>query len=134
MAATVGAAGLIDTDILIDAARGVAAAVAFVAAQRAGGGVHISVISAMELVAGCQNKRDLAAVQQFLQAVVTVPVSSTTSQAASALMETFFLSHGLLIPDALIAATAQEMGATLYTKNIRHFQMIPSLAVVRPYR
>jgi hypothetical protein len=44
-----------------------------------------------------------------------------------------FLSHGLLIPDALIAATALEFNLTLCTKNIRHFQMIPDLELFRPY-
>ena len=37
-------------------------------------------------------------------------------------MQSFYLSHGLLIPDALIAATALEYDWTLYTKNIRHFR------------
>jgi hypothetical protein len=48
-------------------------------------------------------------------------------------MRRYRLSHGLLLPDALIAATAIEYDVTLYTKNVRHFQMIPGLAVVRPY-
>jgi predicted nucleic acid-binding protein len=48
-------------------------------------------------------------------------------------MQRFYLSHGLLIPDALIAATALDYGVTLYTKNVRHFLMIPGLTVVRPY-
>ena len=48
-------------------------------------------------------------------------------------VESFYLSHGLLIPDAVIAATALEHGGTLYTKNVRHFRMIEGLNVVRPY-
>ncbi len=48
-------------------------------------------------------------------------------------MESYFLSHGLLIPDALIAATALDQALPLYTKNVRHFQMIPLLSVTRPY-
>lgn len=133
MAATSGAPGLTDTDILIDAARGRAAAVTFLVEQRAAGGIRVSVISAMELVAGCRNAAELAQVQQFLQRVTVLPVSATASLTAYQLMESFFLSHGLLIPDALIAATALEHGLTLYTKNTRHFQMIPALTVVRPY-
>jgi predicted nucleic acid-binding protein len=48
-------------------------------------------------------------------------------------MQSFFLGHGLLIPDALIAATAFENGLVLYSKNIRHFEMLPGLRVIRPY-
>lgn len=132
MATASGAAGLTDTDILIDAARGVADAVAFLAAQQAAG-VHVSIISAMELVAGCRNKAELAQVQQFLKRVIVLPISATASQTAYQLMESFFLSHGLLIPDALIAATALEHGLALHTKNVRHFQMISALKVARPY-
>lgn len=133
MAATLDATGLTDTDILIDAARGVADAIAFLAAQRAAAGVSVSIISAMELIAGCRNKTELTQTQQFLQPVRVLPIVGNTSRTACELMESFFLSHGLLIPDALIAATALEHGLTLHTKNTRHFQMIPGLKVVRPY-
>jgi predicted nucleic acid-binding protein len=98
VAPTSNIAGLIDTDILIDATRGVVDAAAFLTAQHAATGVRISIISAMELVEGCQNKAKLAQVQQFLQRVTILPVSATASQTAYQLMESFFLSHGLLIP------------------------------------
>ena len=48
-------------------------------------------------------------------------------------MRQYRLSHSLLLPDALIAASALEHGVTLYTKSLRHFRMIPGLTVVRPY-
>ena len=133
MAATTGAAGLTDTDILVDASRGVADAARFLTVQRAARGVHVSIVSAMELVRGCRNAAELKEVQRFLQRMAVLPVSTTASQIAYQLMESFFLSHGLLIPDALIAATALEQELTLYTKNTRHFQMIPGLTIVRPY-
>jgi predicted nucleic acid-binding protein len=42
-------------------------------------------------------------------------------------------SHGLTIPDALIAATAITQELELATDNDRHFKMIPELSVERPY-
>lgn len=133
MAAASGTAGLTDTDILIDAARGLSDAVVFLDAQRAGGGISIGIITSMELVAGCRDAAELRRTQQFLRRVISLPLSATISQAAHQLMELYFLSHGLQIPDALIAATALEHGLTLYTKNARHFRMIPGLTVHRPY-
>jgi predicted nucleic acid-binding protein len=133
VAAAGTAAGLTDTDILIDAARGVSDAVSFLNSQRAGAGITISIISAMELVAGCRDTAELRQVQQFLRHATAHPVSASISQAAYQLMETFSLSHGLQIPDALIGATALEHQLTLFTKNTRHFQMIPRLVVHRPY-
>jgi predicted nucleic acid-binding protein len=118
-------AGLIDTDGLIDAMRGHIAAQSFLVAQRAQRGPRISAISAMELIQGCQNGSNQAKVRQFLQHSMIEPVSSPASQRAYQLMDSFFLSHG--------GATAIVDGLTLFTKNIRHFQPIPHLAVVRSY-
>jgi predicted nucleic acid-binding protein len=87
----------------------------------------------MELVVGCRDARELARVQEFLQYVALLPVSIAASQQAYHLVETFYLSHGLLIPDALIAATTLKHGGALYTRNVRHFRMIPGLNVTRPY-
>ncbi len=133
MAAASGAAGLTDTDILIDAARGHPDALAFLNTQRTGPGISISLISSMELVAGCRDAAELRQVQQFLRQVTPLPLSASTSQSAYQLMESYSLSHGLQIPDAMIAATALEHQLTLYTKNTRHFRMIPGLTVHRPY-
>ncbi len=56
MAAASDAAGLIDTDILIDGARRLPSAVAFLTMRQAEAPLRISVISAMELVSGCRDK------------------------------------------------------------------------------
>lgn len=133
MVAATPSAGLIDTDILIDAARGVQAASLFLNDQQLASGVRLSLISAMELIAGCRNRAELVIVQQALQQMILLPVSATASETAYHLMESFFLGHSLVIPDALIAATALEHGLALYTKNVKHFQMIPGLVVIRPY-
>lgn len=126
------ARSLVDTDILIDATKGRAAANAFVKTQQRAG-LQISIITAMEVVVGCRDKVELAQTQEFLQRCTILPVSETVSQIGYQLVESFALSHGMQIPDALIAATALENGLTLYSKNIRHFRMIPELTVMRPY-
>jgi predicted nucleic acid-binding protein len=125
--------GLTDTDILIDASRGVPAAVTYVSAEIAAGNLVISIVSAMELVQGCRNTAALTRVRQLLRRVTMLPIDAVVSQSALQLMDSFFLSHGLLIADALIAATAQEHRLTLYTRNLRDFDMIPGLTLVRPY-
>ena len=87
----------------------------------------------MELVAGCRDAAELREIQRFLRQVTSLPVSASISQAAFQLMESYSLSHGLQIPAALIAATALDNGLALYAKNVRHFQMIPGLSVLRTY-
>ena len=50
-----------------------------------------------------------------------------------ALIVAYSKSHGLTIPDALIAASAITQGFELASDNARYFRMIPGLAVERPY-
>jgi len=133
VATTPHAAALIDSDVLIDAARGHPEARAFLSDQNRAFRVQISTISAMELIVGCRNKIELSQTKRFLEPVRILPVDRNISDTAYDLIQTFTLSHGLMIPDALIAATAVENGLTVHIKNTRHFHMIPKLEVVRPY-
>ncbi len=132
MVRTNNADRIIDTDILIGASKQSEDAITFLAMQQ-DVGIQISIISAIELVVGCRNKAELNQTQKFLEGCAVLPITVTASKVAYQLIETFALSHGLLLGDALIAATVLERGATLYTKNIRHFQMIPGLKIIRPY-
>ena len=133
MAPTSDAPGLIDSDILIDATRNFPDAKAFLDRQRAADGIRVSIVSAMELTAGCRNATELKQVQQFLERTTVLPITASVSQTAYGWMQAFFLSYGLLVPDALIAATSFEAGLVLYSKNTRHFEMLPGLRVIRPY-
>ncbi|MDW8320014.1 MAG: type II toxin-antitoxin system VapC family toxin [Armatimonadota bacterium] len=126
-------AGVVDTDILIDFARGVAQAGNFLQEQAHRGRILVSVVSAMELVAGCRDSMQLHAVQEFLANLHILPLTPVSSRRALSLMEQYFLSHGLLLADAMIAATAIEYSVPLYTKNVRHFYVIHDLVVIRPY-
>lgn len=54
-------------------------------------------------------------------------ISETISIKAKHLIEKYTKSHGLLIPDALIASTALELGLPLYTTNIKDFRFIADL-------
>lgn len=126
-------AGLIDTDILIDGARGLSEARRFLLALRGEGALRVSIVSAMELIRGCHNTQELRQVQRMLNEVTVLPVSAAASETAYRLVEALFLSHGLAVPDALIAATAIEHSLAVYTRNIRHFRPIAGLQVIQPY-
>jgi predicted nucleic acid-binding protein len=125
--------GLIDTDILIDASRGIAQAGEFLDEVASHSSITISIISAMELLIGCRNTKQLLDVKQTLDLFTILPTTESISLNARALIETYTLSHGLLIPDALLAATALENNFALYTRNIRHYKMILNLQIVQPY-
>lgn len=86
----------------------------------------------MELIVGCRDKRELRALDQFLERFEILPIAETVSQRAAALMRTYRLSHGLLIPDALIAATAITGGLPLVSKNQRDYRFMEALDLL-PY-
>jgi predicted nucleic acid-binding protein len=123
---------IVDTDVLIDAGRNVPDALHALAHPEQSGRLATSIITQMELVVGCRDKQELQQLRQFLARFDVLPVRAAASRRAADLVEQFFLSHGLLIPDALIAATAIDHNLPLLTKNQRDFRFIPGLRLL-PY-
>jgi predicted nucleic acid-binding protein len=124
---------LVDTDVLIWNFRGHERA-----AKRLddAGGFYISAVTYMELVQGMRNQTELNALRQSLrhwQAPV-LPVEPQASARAIFLMESYALSHGLRVADALIGASAMTMGLPLLTANAKHYRMIEglTLAIFKP--
>ena len=119
---------LIDTDVLIWNLRGNAKA-----AQRLdhAGGFVLSTVSYMELIQGVRDKAELGVLRRALQywgANVQL-LDQDISARAIFLMETYALSHGLQMADALIGATALSLGATLVTANDKHYRMMDGLDI-----
>jgi len=125
------AAGLlIDTDILIDVAHEVGPAVERLEAAGAERNACTSIITRMELIVGCRNKAEFRELRIFLRRFEIVNLSADVATTAAELLERYRLSHGLLIPDALIAATALTEGMAFLTKNQRDFRFIDGLQLV----
>ncbi len=123
---------LVDTDILIDASRKLAIAVDFLDALEREGSVGISLITKLELMSGCRNKRELRATERFLRRFVVISLGQDVGNHAEQLFREYRLSHGLMISDCLIAATAIALNLPLATKNRRDFLFIDGL-MLRPY-
>lgn len=118
---------LLDTDIIVNVGRGDTGAVALVNAMLISGSVYISVVTEMELVVGCRNKAELRNLSVLLDRFTIIPLAPEISTSAVNLLKTYRLSHGLLIADALIAATALVMDRVLVSGNSKHFSMIKGL-------
>ncbi|MCL4264452.1 MAG: type II toxin-antitoxin system VapC family toxin [Anaerolineae bacterium] len=123
---------VIDTDILIDAGRGVSQAVNYLATLEKQGIVAISAVTQMELLVGCQNKRELQDLGKFLKRFQLLKLDESISDEAVNLLGLYRLSHGLLIADALIAATAIRWSYPLASKNQRDYRFITTLNLL-PY-
>jgi predicted nucleic acid-binding protein len=86
----------------------------------------------MELLIGCRNKTEQQHLEKFLRRFVVVKLDEDASDRALNLLLTYRLSHGLLIADALIAATALRADAPFITKNQRDYRFISGLKLL-PY-
>jgi len=66
-----------------------------------------------------------------LKGLDTILLSPEITRKTIELLNTYHLSHGLAIPDALIAATAIETKLTLFSYNVRDFKFIKGLNLYR---
>lgn len=123
---------LVDTDLLIDLANNDLAAKKHLVAESQRATLTISVITQMELVMGCRNKKELEALNKLLLQFQSFQLSENISIKAEQLVRAYYLSHGLRIPDALIAATAIEFQIPLLSKNQRDYRFIQDLNLL-PY-
>jgi predicted nucleic acid-binding protein len=123
---------VIDTDILIDTARCIDEAVGCIQQIEAKSSLAVSTVTQMELIVGCRNKKEIKALEHFLQRFEIINLNEQISDTAIYLMKKYRLSHGLLIPDALIAATAIETDTPLVSKNQKDYRFIKDLQLL-PY-
>ncbi len=117
---------IFDTDIIIWAQRRTLHAIDFLEScyER-----KVSIVSYMEFIQGAKDKRQQQISKNFFEMFQfeSLPLTPAISGRAAILIEQFSKSHGLAIPDALIAATAFEHGLTLATSNTKHYSMIKGL-------
>lgn len=120
---------LIDTDVLIWLFRGRESARR--AVERADR-VELSAVTYMELVQGMRDKGELRLFRKTVhdRAWTVRPLSENVSHRAILYVETYALSHGLQLADALIAATAVESGTALMTANTKHYRPVADVELV----
>lgn len=123
---------VVDTDILIDAGRGISEAVLYLQAAEQQSPLAVSVITHMELVVGCRSKTELRALERFLTRFQIIQLNESISKRGVDLLRRYRLSHGLLIADSLIAATALSLDQPLATKNQGDYRYITGLKLL-PY-
>lgn len=116
---------LVDSDILIDASRQDAAALDWLDQRRSE--IAVSTITHIELLSGCRDKREWRLTQGFLARFEHLTLTPEVSRQALQLFDGYRLSHGLMLADALIAATAISWNVPLVSKNQRDFHFINEL-------
>ena len=77
--------------------------------------IALSVISAGELIFGALNKKEIQTIKKDTEHLILFNVNELISKKFIELMLEYSKSHGLSIPDALIAATAIVNNIFLFT-------------------
>jgi predicted nucleic acid-binding protein len=129
---TITPATLVETEILIDISRGIQEAIVCLAKIEEKSTPLVSVVTQMELLVGCRNKLELQMTEKFLKHFHVVKLNEQISDIAINLLLRYRLSYGLLIPDALIAATALHLKQNFISKNQRDYCFVSDLLLL-PY-
>jgi predicted nucleic acid-binding protein len=121
---------LLDTDVVVDALRGYAAAEQFI--QDNCDGITLSLLTVAELYAGTRNRKEEQTLAELLVLFPKTGVTESIALKAGLYRNRYGKSHGTGLIDALLAATAGVENLTLVTLNKKHYPMLEAVHV--PYR
>ena len=105
---------VVDTNILIDYLNGSSKAKHELEAFEI---IYISLISWMEVLAGAAEGDEESAIREFLRRFRVHPVDEGVAERAIEIRR----KNKMRLPDAIIWATAQQLGFLLATRNTRDF-------------
>ncbi len=118
---------MIDTDVFIRIFRGDAALKAKIDALAADAAINTIVY--LELIQGTQNEQQLRDTEAYLMRFTLLSLTPAVSIKAIELVRIYARTHGLRLPDSLIAATCIEENLPLLTFNVKHFRSIQGLTL-----
>lgn len=119
-----------DSDVLIDALRGHEAARERVDLELGTGKLATTVITVFELLAGARTDRERAKVELLLAALRPLPMDDAAARCAAEVDRHLAARGQRLAPaDTLIAGVCLARSAILLTRNRKHFERVPGLAL-----
>lgn len=90
----------------------------------------ISVVTWMELLKGATDRRSQQRIERELSSFRVVMLNGNVCQKAMQLLDSYHLSHGLQLPDCLIAATCAVSGWPLFTYNKKDYRFIAEITLL----
>jgi predicted nucleic acid-binding protein len=86
----------------------------------------------IECIQGSKSNQEKRIVKKYIDNFPLLQVTPDISKRAIEIIDLYSNSHGLLLPDALIAASALENDLTVVTYNIGDFKFINDLKYLEP--
>ena len=112
---------IVDSDVIIEVLRGNTKTTSWLRKVRNSGlAIRYSPVSRAEIRAGARVK-ERAAISALFESLAVLPIEASTGDLAGDQLSRFARSHSVQFGDALIAATALELGEELATFNAKHF-------------
>lgn len=122
-----------DTDVLIDFLSGHEPTAQQVALELARGRLKTTAISRFELLSGARHVRQEKAIRELLAALPTLPLDAQAADAAARIRQALErVGEAIGMADSLIAGIVVSQGASLLTRNRRHFERVRGLPLVEP--
>jgi predicted nucleic acid-binding protein len=116
---------VLDTSVLVDHLRSSSSAAEYLAGLQ--NRPSCSEISRIEVIQGLRSAERRAA-EKLFTLIDWVPVSEAVARRAGELGRHWRRSHpGIGVADLAIAATAEQIEATVATRNLKHFPMFDAL-------
>jgi predicted nucleic acid-binding protein len=116
---------VLDTSVLIDHLRAATPATEYLAGLE--GRPACSEISRIEVIQGLRSA-ERGAAESLFALIEWIPVNEAVAQRAGELGRRWRRSHpGIGVADLAIAATAEQIEATVATRNLKHFPMFGDL-------
>lgn len=116
---------MLDSGIVIRHLRSDARAQDLIVHLESVGKIFVSVITVTEVLNGCRNRQEIRESLRLFRRLVPIKIGLRVAQKASHLIKQYPQVFGKDISrgtaDALIAASAWQLKAPLYTLNTRHF-------------
>lgn len=119
---------LLDTDIAIEYLRGREQAQQYV--DQLPEPLYMSSITVAEIYAGSRPS-ELDSIRKFIRTFDVINLTPEIAQKGGLYRKQYKPSHGTGLADALIAASAAAIEASVVTFNTKHFPMLDN--VIRPY-
>ena len=120
---------VIDTSVLVDHLRGDERARSVLRGAAQGGQrLCASVVTKVEIFAGMRPNEEQFT-RHLLGSLDLIEVDDALAEGAGMLANRYLRSHpGVDRADYIIAATTQQLGADLWTRNLKHFPIFPWLS------
>ena len=124
---------ILDTDVLIDLLRSFPPAIRWLDSV-ADEVLMLPGFVVMELIQGCHNRKEQNRVMKILEGFEVLWPTEATCERALKVFGEYHLRHGMGMIDVIVGQMSVDFKAALHTFNRKHYEPIPGISLIQPYK